>query len=274
MKCASPVFIQDPATGGILHVPCGRCIRCRINRAKMWSIRIMHEAKKWPSVSFVTLTYNDENLPVNGTLVKSDVQLFIKRFRKAIGPREIKYFIGGEYGDHGRRPHYHCILFGVGISDRPGLEQAWGKGHIHVGTATHDSACYVASYTLKKLSGPRAAEYTRRGVIPEFALMSRRPGIAANYVEDNKKFLKQNAFCIVKGKKVAMPRYYADKVFSDDEKHLLHAIRQEFHEEHFAELMKLANAEHGYQALDYEKGMRKQAAIDLQTQLDMKRRKL
>lgn len=246
---------------------------CRITRARMWSVRIMHEAKLWPSVSFVTLTYDDEHLPASGSLVKQDVQLFLKRLRKNLD-RQFRYFLSGEYGEHKHRPHYHSVLFGVGSSDRKTLEQTWGKGHIHLGTVTHDSACYVASYTLKKLSGPSAARYERDGIIPEFCLMSRRPGIGSAYVEENKEFLKQNAFCVVKGNKTALPRYYADKVFPGDEKLILRALRGEFHEQQHEELMKRSGAEADYQVIDYQRGQRAQTDRDLKARAALRRRKL
>jgi len=233
----------------------------------------MHEVKNWTECSFVTLTYDDEHLPGKGSLSVSDCQKFIKRLRKRLG-RKFKYFLGAEYGDMGHRPHYHTILFGVSISERLEVNQAWGLGFVHSGVVTHDSACYVASYTLKKLSGDKRDVYTRLGIVPEFALMSRSPGIGALYVEQNSKFLKQNAFCIVKGSKVALPRYYADKVFTDEEKNLLHSMRQEFYDERMEKLKVQSGSEHGYQVNDYERGMRKQLAADLKARVGLKRRKL
>lgn len=239
----------------------------------MWSVRIMHEVKAWPCSSFVTLTYDDDHLPLNGSLVKSDVQLFLKRLRKNLG-RTFKYFLGAEYGEHGLRPHYHIIFFGVGSSDRLQVERAWGKGHIFVGGVTHDSARYVASYTLKKLTGPASAAYSARGVIPEFSLMSRRPGIGFGFVESNKSFLKQNAFCIVNGSKVALPRYYQDKVFTDQDKAFLHALRQEHYDQAFLDTKAKAGVEHGFQVLDYQKGQRAQVQRDLNARSQLKKRKL
>lgn len=133
----------------------------------------------------------------------------------------------------------------------------------------------MASYTLKKLSGPAAAQYARDGIIPEFCLMSRRPGIASLYVETNLQFLKQNAFCIVKGNKTALPRYYSNKVFStEEEKNSLRALRGDFHQELFNELKKKSKSEHDYQVIDYQRGQRAQADTDLKARSELKRRKL
>lgn len=271
MRCTSPVFVQDKHTGGILHVPCGRCIACRITRARTWSVRIMHEAKQHAENIFVTLTYNDEHLPKNLSLSKSDVQLFIKRLRKIY---DFRYFIGAEYGDVGRRPHYHGVFFGLGVSARSSIEQTWRKGFVHIGSVTHDSACYCASYTLKKLSGERAGFYAKHGLTPEFSLMSRRPGIGSAFVKENESFLRNNAFCVVKGSKVALPRYYADRVFKGPDKSLLQALRGEFHAMQHDELMQKSGAEFPYQVIDYQKGQRVQVKNDLEARQNLKRRKL
>ncbi|WNK14115.1 MAG: replication initiator protein [Microvirus sp.] len=273
MTCVSPVWIQDKQTGGCMYVPCGRCIGCRLKRAAMWSVRIMHEVKSWDDCCFVTLTYSPENLPKDGSLSVEHCQKFFKRLRKNLG-RKIKYFLGAEYGDLHSRPHYHVILFGVSRSDELQINQSWGLGFVHVGDVSHDSARYVASYTLKKLSGPQAAEYARKGIKPEFSLMSRAPGIGAHYVEQNKPFLRDNSFCIVKGSKVALPRYYSDKIYNSTEKALLHCLRSDFYEEKFQETKKLSGVDQDYQVGEYQRGQRDQTKRDLEARQTLKRRKL
>lgn len=273
MKCSKPVWVQDKATGGTMMVPCGRCLSCRLNKARMWSLRIMHETRSWDSSIFVTLTYDDAHLPKNGSLVKSDVQDFFKRLRKRLD-RPMKYFLGGEYGDIGSRPHYHSVIFGLSVMDEQAINSAWGLGYIHIGNVTFDSARYVASYTIKKLSGDRALEYARRGVIPEFALMSRRPGIGARYCERNEKFLRDNMFCVAKGSKVGLPRYYRDRLFSDEEKAIFHQMMEEVNAERFENTRKMARVTEGFEVLDYQRSQRGQLQRDMEARQGLKRRKL
>ena len=87
LTCLNPVDIRDPRFSykKYMLVPCGKCLHCKLNSAKMWSIRIMHELKSWDSALFVTLTYNDEHLPKDNSLDKRDLQLFFKRLRKNCG---------------------------------------------------------------------------------------------------------------------------------------------------------------------------------------------
>lgn len=129
---------------------------------------------------FATLTYNDENLPPDGSLQKDDSTNFIKRLRENLAPTKIRYYGVGEYGDLTWRPHYHLAIFGIGISATPIIEKSWGLGHVYIGDLTLDSAQYIAGYVTKKLNGKD--DYSLEilnGRRPEKAFMSRKPGIGA-----------------------------------------------------------------------------------------------
>ena len=162
-----------------IEVPCGRCIPCRVQRSRMWVVRCLHEASYYKSNVFITLTYNDSNLPV--TLSKRHMQLFVKRLRKLLGYK-IKYFIGGEYGDKTYRPHYHGILFGVGYDSfspiRIGSKvyyrtPAWTLGNIYLGTVTGDSIRYCADYILKSNFDIDMRQiYVDNDMLPPFSLKS------------------------------------------------------------------------------------------------------
>lgn len=161
---------------------CGQCNPCRFNRRRLWSHRMMLESLKHAENSFLTLTYDAEHLPAGGTLVPRDVQLFLKRLRKAISPVALRYFFVGEYGDQTFRPHYHAALFGLGIGATDVVKKSWGFGHVMLGDLTLHSAQYIAGYVVKKMT----SDTDRRldGRHPEFARMSLRPGIGAPAVGD------------------------------------------------------------------------------------------
>lgn len=97
MECLKPISIKVKGREDLVIVPCGRCICCRLNRSSQWAVRIMHELHMHKGVGcFVTLTYDQAHLPwvsnYRGTLVKEDVQKFLKRLRKAISPSKVRYF--------------------------------------------------------------------------------------------------------------------------------------------------------------------------------------
>lgn len=105
------VFKESIGHIGPFELPCGRCIGCRLEKRRQWAIRCVHESQFHDENCFITLTYDDDNLPDSNSLVKSDIQKFFKRLRKKIN-KKIKTLYCGEYGDKFGRPHYHAIIFG------------------------------------------------------------------------------------------------------------------------------------------------------------------
>lgn len=202
-------------------LPCGQCIACKLNRAREWSVRIMHELKMHDGVGcFVTLTYDQEHAPwvsnFQATLVKKDLQDFFKRLRKALEPAKIRYYAVGEYGEKYVRPHYHCIIFGLSpLVAQSVVQREWMFGYVHIGSVTLDSANYVARYCTKLLTGPKKEWYKEKKIIPEYSVMSRRPGIGASWIEKYGNEVKTHHSVVAKGKLMAPPRYYREKVYDE-----------------------------------------------------------
>ena len=204
-----------------VQVPCGQCIGCRLERSRQWAVRIVHEAQMHERNCFITLTYDNAHYPVNGSLDVRHFQLFMKRLRKAYGAG-IRFFHCGEYGEELGRPHYHALLFGLDFMDRrmvngsgvarsEELSKLWTDGFSTVGTVTPSSAQYVAQYCTKIVTGKKKAEwYGDR--LPEFAIMSRRPGLGMGWLEKYGDVLFERDFVVVDGgKKLPIPRFYLDK---------------------------------------------------------------
>lgn len=219
----------------VTSFPCGQCIGCRMDRVSQWGLRCMHEASQHEANSFLTLTYDDQNLPADYSVQVVEAQLFMKRLRDHLGTK-IRHFTCGEYGDKDGRPHYHSLIFGYDFrSDRtlwghskdgdpiytsPTLAKAWSFGHAWIGSVTYQSACYVAGYIQKKIGGDKAPSHYLRThpkgyltqVQPEFATQSRRPGIGSTWFERYKSDAFPSDFLVVDGKEVPVPRYYATKL--------------------------------------------------------------
>ncbi len=156
MPCYSPLKgWKDFDTGGIkfrsdgcaekMEVACGQCLGCRLDRSRMWAMRIVHESSLYESNCFVTLTYRDisectdsefkgaYHVPDDWSLVRSHFVDFMKRLRHAFAPEILRYFMVGEYGNrckHGLdlelvtcplcnlgRPHFHACLFNCSFPD-------------------------------------------------------------------------------------------------------------------------------------------------------------
>jgi len=145
------------------------------------------------------------------TLKKRDLQLFFKRLRK-LNKEKIKYYACGEYGGKTMRPHYHIILFNA---DQETIEKAWTLGHIHIGTCTIASVGYTLKYVSKDAKIPMHSRDDRE---PESSLMSKKMGdnyLTPQMIKYHKADLLNRMYCTIEdGKKIAMPRYYKDKIYS------------------------------------------------------------
>lgn len=144
---------------------------------------------------FSTFTY--EEVPNGGTLVKSHICSTFHRLRKLASGRSkaVRFFAVGEYGDQLARPHYHAAIFGLSAQESDLITRAWHglrdteygarPGFCSHGSLTPDSASYIAGYVTKKLTNPNDPVVVARlaGKAPEFAVMSRRPGIGMLQLE-------------------------------------------------------------------------------------------
>lgn len=198
----------------------------------------MHEADLYNENCFITLTFSKEHLPADYSISVRDWQLFMKKLRFHYS-NKIRFYMCGEYGDLNLRPHYHAILFNHDFAEKVlykedrgnklytsiHLSKIWPYGLATLGDVTFESAAYVARYVMKKITGePSVAHYTRVHpdtkkivqVKPEFTLMSRRPGIAAPWLERFKSDVYPSDFIIARNMKMAPPRYY-DKSLTEEE---------------------------------------------------------
>ena len=68
-------------------IACRQCTGCRLEHSRQWAMRIYHEQSLWYNNIFITLTYDNKNLPKlgkKGNLIKKDFQDFMKRLREPI----------------------------------------------------------------------------------------------------------------------------------------------------------------------------------------------
>lgn len=206
-----------------IKIPCGKCSGCRAQKTREWADRMILELDHSKKAVFLTLTYNDEHLPVKYqvtsgqcemTLQPRDLTLFFKRLRKHYKDAEIRYYAVGEYGKNTYRPHYHIILYGLSLSDFPDIvqqgrnelgdiyyrsdvlaENIWKLGFCLLSEVSWNTCAYVARYVKKKDYGLVSDEFVNRSVYPEFSVMSRNPGIGLYYpIEHDDTFEKSKFY--------------------------------------------------------------------------------
>lgn len=212
-------------------------------------MRLMHEAKLHDGSSFITLTFKDEALPDDWSLDIRYWQLFRKALRHRVG--SFRYYGCGEYGGLHGRPHFHAALFGVDFrEDReriedsrsghpqyvsPTLDAAWKfQGRATISELTFESACYIAGYVRKKVTGEKADDHywsvdettgEANPIKPEFSFMSRRPGIGAGYFERYGRDVYPRDEVIARGAACKPPRYY-DKLLEKEDPAALESVKE------------------------------------------------
>lgn len=222
MRCISPILVR--ANGRRDFVPCGKCNFCLQTKRADWSFRLSQELKVSSAAHFLTITYSDELVPRSDEglqqVRKSDLQLFLKRLRKASGDR-LRYYACAEYGTKTFRPHYHMILFNASSKLINNVQSIWKAGHIHVGSVTEASINYVTKYVINRVNDDVYA-----GREPPFSIMSKRPGIGSNYVQTHAGWHKDDMrnYTQVKGEKRRLPRYLKDKIFTKLERKMMNGI--------------------------------------------------
>lgn len=237
MPCYAPRTAYKTETGisfnqlsrdnhiGTIQIRCRQCIGCRLDTAREWTLRILHEASTHTENQFLTLTY--ENAPES--LNHDDFSAFMKRLRAHLSPKLVSYYMCGEYGDEGNRPHYHAILFGHWFTDSKEYKQRddgtwvrysetlnklWGHGFTTVGEVNQTTAAYVARYVIQKRTEKGAYETTDTdGTItsrqPPYNAMSTRPAIGKRWYMRYKDDLHNFDHAIDhNGSRQPVPAYY------------------------------------------------------------------
>lgn len=230
-QCLYPIHLrQDNAHDRI--VPCGRCAACLVRLRQEWTYRLREELKVSKDAYFLTLTYDNQNLPIHeyiesdtgamyydACVSKEDVQKFNKRLRKRFDKDGIKFrfYVISEYGPRTMRPHYHGIYFFKDLVDRDKFDdyvsKSWPSPNICVDVVTDERIKYVTEYCLTRKDIPDH-------LVPNFRIMSNRPGIGADYVDkmrdwhlaDKSRFYAPG----YSGDRCNLPRYYKTKIYDNE----------------------------------------------------------
>lgn len=165
MQCPTPLMISSQ--GKAQPIRCGQCKPCRIFRQQSWLTRLYLEHLATQRTlgpeasSFLTLTYDPDHLPESPSLMKRDLQLFLKRYRRNT-QNKIRYFCIGELGGRTNRLHAHMLIFGHSVNKQsirfvgkhahyidPVITANWQKGFTLAAPVTRANIRYTSRYTLK-----------------------------------------------------------------------------------------------------------------------------
>ena len=241
MRCPKPYTVGFKSDGKTLSwspknydkqyatfsLPCGKCIACRLEYARQWAVRCVHEAQMHSQNCFITLTYSDTHLK-SPKLDYSDFQKFVKRLRKTLD-LPIGVFVTGEYGENTKRPHFHALIFGWTPSDlvyyrttdrgdkiytSKNLDKLWGNNDPNsrpseIGQITFESAGYTARYAAKKLVHGKDHEHEFQPISKK----SSKHAIGKKFLEKYWKNIFDSGKCFIQNSSgdvvsTAIPRYY------------------------------------------------------------------
>lgn len=216
-------------------------------------MRIVHHASLYQQNCFLTLTYDDTNLPENGSLYKPHLQNFFKRLRHHFPIRKLSYYACGEYGERTQRAHYHVCLFNADFNDKVAfrkigehqlylsaqLTKIWGHGNTSIGSLTYQTACYTAAYVMKATLGKGCPKYVHldestgelHKLQQPFAIMSLRPAIGREWLQQYHGDIYNKDYIAQRGKKLKPARYY-DKIYDQINPQHMADIKQQRIENH------------------------------------------
>lgn len=295
-QCLQPQsirFFTDDGYRSFL-IPCLKCNFCLQDRRNSWAIRLHQELKRSISAHFLTLTYNDSNLPLvedtSGERWRKGIYMtldrnHLKKFHDALWTanrrfiksqtydkstyQELlkkyspKFYSVGEYGSKHHRPHYHIIAFNVHpkvirkMQLNTNYEQGekpkgaiWNYGSIHVGEVNNASIAYCAKYLID-----RDKQLVCNNQVKPFSIMSK--GLGSNYlvnakwhIGDGDKPDDWRLYIQHDGKKYKLPRYYKDRIFTEEQREQFGELGTKFNNERRAEVLKKFTDEfgeiHGY----------------------------
>lgn len=214
------------------YVPCGKCVACLSRKRNEMTYRLTQEQKAASYSFFLTLTYDQMNMPIKVqddksffVFRKKDLQDFLKRVRYFLGEmnKDLKcsYFAVSEYGAHTHRPHYHMLFFVKNDkyqkylnTVRKVIEGNWKHGFSVIKPTNQANIHYCTKYCIKNLE-----DMPEDCIEPVFSLASKRPylGVSAEKsleLQYNRHGINDQLDPVVfnNGMRNVMPRIYRTKL--------------------------------------------------------------
>lgn len=212
-------------------VGCGECIECRKKKAREWLVRLNEELRASDmsaSAHFVTLTFNEKSLEelynlecdnseetIDNAVYIRATRRFLERWRKDAG-KSVKHWLINELGHNGtERLHIHGIIWG----DAEMIKKHWKYGWVYIGNYVNEKTIgYIVKYVTK-------IDISHKWFKSKILCS---PGIGKNYTKRADSGLNEfrgnetnETYRTRKGLKLALPMYYRNKLYTDEERELL-----------------------------------------------------
>lgn len=210
------------------YVPigCGNCIECRKKTQREWQVRLMNEMKYDKTGQFITLTFSEEGLKKVEEQAESKeanivagvaVRKFLERWRKKY-KKSVKHWFITELGHEGtKRLHLHGIIYTEKTNEE--IQERWGYGITDLG---YEMSQRTINYIIKYITKPdndnkgfRGKIFTSKGLGKKY-LESWDAKNNAYRVGETREYIK-----LPTGSKTALPIYYRNKLYTEDEREKL-----------------------------------------------------
>lgn len=203
-------------------IGCQECIECRRQKANQWRVRLQEELKENAVAKFVTLTFSNEELikliketrvGESNAIMTIAMRRFLERWRKKY-KKSVKHWAVTELGGRHDRIHVHTILF-TDVENET-IQKIWKYGNIWVGDYVNQKTInYIVKYMTK--IDEKHKNYK--------SIVLTSPGIGKNYknAERNKYngINTKDNYILNNGQKIALPIYYRNKIYSEEEREKL-----------------------------------------------------
>ena len=211
----------------LFYIPakCGCCIECRKEKQREWRVRLEEELRSNFGY-FTTLTISPEGIKdieektgLNweenpNEIATKALRLFLERVRKET-KKSIKHWCVTELGEKRDRIHLHGIFFGQKSAEL--IRKHWKYGFVFIGDYCNTrSVNYMSKYMLKV--------DIKHPTFKQIVLAS--AGIGSGYFDrmaylwqkQNYKNINVATYTFRNGTKMAMPKYYKNKIFTEKER--------------------------------------------------------
>ena len=220
----------------VLMVPagCGKCMECKKQKAREWSVRLQEEIRHDNKGKFVTLTFSDESIveltkeikglsgyDLDNEIATLATRRFLERWRKKY-KKSVKHWLVTELGGNGTENiHLHGVIWTN--EDAKTINKIWKYGFTWVGDKNNGGYVnektinYIVKYINK--ADNKHKEYNSKVLTSA--------GIGRGYIdrEDAQKNKYQEktkeTYTTKQGIKLALPIYYRNKIYSEEEREKL-----------------------------------------------------
>lgn len=220
----------------LVPVGCQKCIECRKQKARGWMIRLLEDIKTNKNGKFITLTFAPEELKKlndecegygyekDNNIATLSVRRFLERWRKEF-KKSVRHWLITELGQTATEHlHLHGIIW---TDDVKAIHKHWKYGNVWSGYKKNGkNENYVNASTVNYITKYITKQDTLHKNYQSKILCSK--GIGNNYTNTvqskSNKFKDtstEECYRTEKGYKIAMPNYWRNKIYTDDEREKL-----------------------------------------------------